>query len=161
MNPDQLIIKMALDAWQQQVSATNKTLDQLSDEDLLREIVPGRNRGIYLLGHLVAVHDMLLPLLRLEAAAFPALKPVFLDSPDNKSAGIPPAAELRAQWKAVNEKLAQHFENLTAAEWLTRHASVTEEDFANAPHRNRLNVLLSRTSHLSYHRGQLVLLTAR
>jgi hypothetical protein len=35
---------------------------------------------------------------------------------------------------------------------------VTEEDFANEPHRNRLAILLSRTSHASYHLGQLMFL---
>ena len=47
---------------------------------------------------------------------------------------------------------------LPAAEWFTRHANISEADFPKEPHRNRLNVLLSRTSHLAYHRGQLVLL---
>ncbi len=37
-------------------------------------------------------------------------------------------------------------------------AAVTAEDFAREPHRNKLNIVLNRTGHVSYHLGQLVLL---
>ena len=59
-----LFVKMALDAWNSELKYTNALLDQLSDAQLMREVSPGRNRGIYLLGHLTAVHDQVLPLLR-------------------------------------------------------------------------------------------------
>ena len=54
---------------------------------------------------------------------------------------------------------AANIKGLPADEWFTRHANITEADFPKEPHRNRLNVLLSRTTHLSNHRGQLTLLT--
>jgi hypothetical protein len=34
---------------------------------------------------------------------------------------------------------------------------VSEEDFAKEPHRNRFTLLLSRTGHLAFHLGQVVL----
>jgi hypothetical protein len=49
----ELLIKMITDGWQKQITATNKIFDNLSDEELLHEVAPGRNRGIYLLGHKV------------------------------------------------------------------------------------------------------------
>ena len=73
-------------------------------------------------------------------------------------AELPSLADLRAQWKEVNDTLLGHMKSLPAEEWFTRHANISEGDFPKEPHRNRLNVLLSRTSHLAYHRGQLVLL---
>lgn len=152
---------MALDAWQGQLKSTDNLLNKLADEQLMQEIAPSRNRGIYLLGHLVAVHDMMLPLLILGDAQYPQLYPIFVQSPDRAVADLPPIKELRTQWAAVNEKLSAHFAGLTPDEWFSRHASVSPEDFAKEPHRNRLNVLLSRTNHLSYHRGQLVLLEAK
>jgi hypothetical protein len=158
---NQILIKMALDAWQGQLKTTDTLLNKLSDEQLMQEIAPSRNRGIYLLGHLVAVHDMMLPLLFIGDAQYPQLHPVFVHSPDKAAADLPSVAELRMQWTAVNEKLSAHFASLTADEWFSRHASVSPEDFAKEPHRNRLNVLLSRTNHLSYHRGQLVLLQTK
>jgi hypothetical protein len=158
---NQLFVKMALDAWQGQVNATNSVLSKLSDGQLMREVSPARNRGIYLLGHLAAVHDLMFPLLRFEDALYPELHPVFVYSPDRAVADLPPVEQLRAQWTTVNEKLAAHFESLPPDEWFTRHVNITQEDFEKEPHRNRLNVLLTRTNHLSYHRGQLVLLVAK
>lgn len=155
---NELLTKMITDKWQGQLTATNKIFDNLSDEKLMQEVAPGRNRGIYLLGHLTAVHDSMLPLLRFEAAKYPELRLVFLDSPDKAVDAIPSALKLRQQWKDVNETLSNHIKNLPAADWFTRHSNVSEEDFIKEPHRNRLNVLLDRTIHLSNHRGQLLLL---
>jgi len=55
-----------------------------------------------------------------------------------------------------NATLSNAFKNLTEDQWFEKHTKVSDEDFAAAPHRNKLNVLMSRTSHLSYHQGQLI-----
>lgn len=158
MTNEEIFVKMAIDAWSQQVNATNSTFDKLTDERLMDEVSPSKNRGIYLLGHLVAVHDRMLPLLRFEDPAYPELTPIFIEAPDKTVSDLPPVSQLREQWKIINEKLQDHFNGLSPADWLTRHASVSEEDFVKEPHRNRLNVLLSRTNHLANHRGQLAML---
>jgi hypothetical protein len=152
---------MALDGWYGQVKSTDTLLNKLSDEQLMQEVSPRRNRGIYLLGHLAAVHDMMLPLLRFEESMYPALRSVFIDSPDRAVADLPPISELRAHWTTVNEKLSAHFASLSPDEWFTRHASISQEDFEKEPHRNRLNVVLVRTIHLSSHRGQLAFLAPK
>jgi hypothetical protein len=161
MESPEIFVKMALDGWQGQLKATDVTLDKLSDDELMNEVSPGRNRGIYLLGHLAAVHDLMMPLLRFGEALYPELQPVFLDAPDKTIALLPPAGQLREQWQAVNAKLKNQFDGLPADEWFTRHANISAEDFVKEPYRNRLNVLLTRTSHLSYHRGQLALLVKK
>ena len=81
----------------------------------------------------------------------------FIDSADKAVADPIPVAELRQAWKFVHETLSAHFEQLSPAEWLERHSTVSEEDFAKEPHRNRLAILMSRTGHVSYHLGQLML----
>src|ERR1700739_2571771 len=127
-NPD-LFIKMIIDSWQSQIKAFNDALEKLSDEQLMNEISPGRNRGIYLLGHLTAVHDLMLPLLRFEEATHPELISIFIEAPDKTVTEIPPAKKLREYWNSVNEKLAYHFKSLSTDEWFTRHSNVSEEDF--------------------------------
>lgn len=162
MNDQQaLFVKMALDTWSREMNAADKLLATLSDEQLMREVVPGRNRGIYLVGHLIAEHDMMLPLLRFREALQPQLHKPFVDEADKAVAELPALERLRVQWKEVNDTLMQHMRSLPAEEWFTRHANISEADFPKEPHRNRLNVLLSRTSHLAYHRGQLVLLASK
>ncbi len=147
---------MSLDAWNVQINRTNTLLNELTDEQLENESSPGRNTGVYLLGHLTAVHDALFPLLDLGDKLYPQLENVFIKNPDKSGLEKPSAKELRDCWEAVNKKLSEHFNQFTSAQWFQKHTSVSEDDFKNEPHRNKLNVLLTRTNHLSYHRGQLV-----
>ena len=160
MTDKQLFVKMALDTWSERINATSKLVDQLTDEQLMNEVAPGRNRGIYLVGHLASVHDQMLPLLRLQEMLHPELKPLFIDAAD-QTVALPPVPQVREHWKAVHETLMRHMTALPAEEWFTRHTSISEEDFAKEPHRNRLNLLMNRTNHLSYHRGQIALLAGR
>jgi len=41
---------------------------------------------------------------------------------------------------------------------LLSYKGFSAEDFAKEPHRNKLNIIISRTSHLQYHTGQIALL---
>jgi len=157
-NTNELSVKTVLDLWNSRIKATDEVFNKLTDEQLMQEIAPGRNRGIYLLGHLTAVHDRLLPLLNLEEQIYPQLDEPFLAKPDKAVAEIPSAKELRGYWNNVNSKLSNHFNNLKTEDWFLKHNSVSAEDFAKEPHRNRLNVLAGRTVHLASHLGQLVLI---
>ena len=67
----ELLIKMALSAWQTQNDRVNKLLTKLSDEQLAGEVAPGKNSGTYLLGHLVAINDNMLPLFGLSEKLYP------------------------------------------------------------------------------------------
>ena len=153
-----VFLKMALDAWNIQIDRTTKLIESLSDEELQREVSPGRNTGIYLVGHLTAVHDALFPLMRFGERLYADLDEVFVKNPDKSGLPKPPVNELRARWNRVNRALADHFNSLSIEEWFERHAAVNETDFEREPHRNRLNVVLNRTGHLANHLGQLTFL---
>jgi hypothetical protein len=157
-NEQQLFVKMALDAWNTQVDRTNKLFNSLSDAQLQGEVAPGRNSGVYLLGHLTAIHDNLFPLLGLGEKRYPQLDEIFVKNPDKSGLEKPGLKELRNYWDEVNKNLSQYFNQLTTEEWFQKHTAVSDEDFAKEPHRNKLNVLLNRTSHLANHLGQLIFL---
>lgn len=162
MNPQQqLFIKMILDAWYTHVAQADELFSDLSEEQLLREIAPGRNRGIYLLGHLAAVHDRMLPVMGFGDQRYPHLYKLFVESPDRAEDDFPAIEDLRNCWKETNNVLAEHFSNLPFDEWFQRHNSVSEVDFASQPHRNKLNIVINRTNHLANHLGQLVLLKTK
>jgi hypothetical protein len=154
----ELFTKIALDSWNIQIERTNKLLENLTDEQLQQEVATNRNSGVYLLGHLAAVHDAVLPLLYLGEKLYPQLEETFIKNPDKSSLTKPSTPLLRKYWKDVNSALASHFSKLNPDEWLQKHAAISDEDFAKEPHRNRLSVLLNRTNHLSYHYGQLAFL---
>ena len=158
MSSKETMVKMVLDRWYALIRNCDNFLSAITDEQLQKEIAPNRNRGIYLLGHLTAVHDDMLPLLNFGDKMYPELSEIFLKSPDKTIAEIPSAEELRASWSKINDVLSQQFDSLQADEWFEKHTSVSAEDFIMEPHRNKLNIVITRTSHLSYHLGQLILL---
>ncbi len=149
---------MVMDRWNASIENCNKLLNAVNDEQLQREVAPGKNRGIYLLGHLIAVHDRMLVLLNMGEKKYPELSKAFLEEADKVVTEIPSAKDLRSKWNEQKEEMKQKFERLTSDNWFERHTSVSEEDFAKEPHRNKLNILLTRTTHLQYHIGQLVYL---
>ena len=158
MTTNDTMIKMVFDRWNGSIKNCDDLLNSLSDEQLQNEIAPGKNRGIYLLGHLIAVHDDMLVLLDMGEKLYPGLYETFIKSADKAVTEIPTAKELRVDWTRQCALLQQKFEALSSAAWFERHTAVSAEDFNKEPHRNKLNIIITRTTHLAYHTGQLVLL---
>jgi hypothetical protein len=158
MTTTDTILKMVFDRWNGSIKNWDAILNSLTDETLQKEIAPGKNRGTYLLGHLIAVHDEMLKLLDMGEKFHPELYEPFIKSPDKATTQIPTAAELRSFWTKQCDMLKQKFDSLKPEEWFEKHTAVSAEDFINEPHRNKLNIVITRTSHLNYHTGQLVLL---
>jgi hypothetical protein len=147
----------ALNSWKLVIGRIDQNLAMLTDEQLQRQVAPGRNRLFYLLGHLTAVHDRLFPMLGLGDRLYPELDETYITNPDRALADPVSASDLKKAWTEVNAKLTEAFERFTPADWLKKHAAVSDEDFAKDPARNRLAVVLSRTNHASFHSGQAVL----
>jgi len=157
MGHDGACVALGLKAWKTQIDRADKLFGTLSSEEVLREIAPGRNRLLYLWGHLTAIHDAMLPLLGLRERLHPEFDVAFVSSPDKSRADIPSHEQVRRAWNVVNAELWKGFETMSWSDWGQRHSAVSEEDFAKDASRNRFAVLLSRTNHLAYHLGQAVL----
>jgi hypothetical protein len=157
MTTEQLAINSAISSWKLIVGRADRVFSNLSEEQLFTEVAPGRNRSIYIWGHVTAVHDGLLKILGLGERLHPELDAIFVTSPDKASVDVPTGAVLKTYWDEINKRLLEEFNRLPPEEWLMRHMSVSDEDFAKDPLRNRLSVLLSRTNHTSFHLGQTVL----
>ena len=160
-NEKELAVKVVLDAWHARIKDADALLNELTDEQLQNEVSPGRNRGTYILGHLTAVHDRMVPLLNFGQQQYPQLDEIYLTNPDRAVEKTPTVAELRSYWKNVNSKLASQFSTLKTDDWFQKHNSVSAEDFVKEPHRNKLNIVLGRTNHIAMHAGQLVFLKPR
>ena len=157
MATDGLFVDAALRNWKTNVDGATKFFSALSKEQLLKEIAPGKNRLIYVWGHLTAVNDGLIPLLDIGTRFHPELDEVFVRNPD-RSIEIPfDRDQLDHIWRMTNEVLWAGFAELSPDAWLERHTAVSAEEFEREPHRNRFNVLIGRTTHLAYHFGQVKL----
>ncbi len=153
-----VLSRIVLNAWQTQVDRSTSFINSLTDQEFMNEIAPGKNRGIYLVGHLAAVHDAMPEILGLGKRAYPELHAVFVESADKTIEKIPSISELKQIWTAVHERLKNEFAKIPADKWFNRHESMTDADFEKDPARNRLSVVNTRTAHLAYHFGQLRLL---
>ena len=161
MTNETMFVDLGLRNWKLNIDRADKLFGGWSEDALRREIAPGKNRLIYIWGHLTAVNDALLPLLGFGPRLHPELEPMFIKNPDRAVETILSGADVKRCWNEINESLWSHFEALTPAQWLERHNSVSEADFAREPHRNRFNVVLNRTGHLAEHLGQVVLVEPR
>ena len=157
MTAEDTLVRTAVAAWTINVDRANKLFAAASEDRLQQEIAPGRNRLIYLWGHLIAVHDAMLPLLGIGPRRYADLDAAFLEGADRAVDTSISRDELKARWDATNGALQAAFDRFTAADWLSRHTAVSETDFAANPLRNRLAVVLNRAAHVSYHLGQAAL----
>jgi uncharacterized damage-inducible protein DinB len=150
MTNEEILGGTVLNSWRLVMNRFHKTLSELSDEQLQQQVAPARNRVFYLLGHLTAMHDRMFPLLGIGERLHTELD-------DRVHADPLSATELRRAWAEVNDKLIRAFEGFTLEDWLQKHTAVSDEDFIKDPMRNRLPVVMNRTSHASYHAGQAAL----
>jgi hypothetical protein len=158
MASEELFLSVALNAWNGNIERADKMFSNLTAEQLMKEVAPGKNRLIYLWGHLTAVHDGMLPLLSFGPRLYPEFDAPFLSNPDKAVPSMPSVDEVKKSWIEVNRKLSEGFATLRAEDWLHKHTAVSDEDFAKNPLRNRFAILISRTNHLSYHLGQAALI---
>lgn len=157
-NQNTVLLKIITNSWNSNIAIATNLLDELTDEQLAQEVAPSKNTGIYLLGHLIAVHDDLFRILGLGERLYPELDEVFIDIPDKSGLPKPSIPQLRKAWKEVHTLLTSKLAALTIEQWFEKHTSISAEDFIKELHRNRMNVILHRVNHLNYHLGQMALL---
>jgi uncharacterized damage-inducible protein DinB len=154
-------IQTLINAWSAQNKAVTNFFQKYEDAAYQNEVSPGRNRAIYLLGHLISSNDGILPLLGISERLYPELNEKFSLNPDRAFTDLPTLAKLKQYWETVTQNLTEAFTNIQPHEWLEKHTAVSREDFLLNPNRNKLNILISRTTHQSYHLGQLAFLVKK
>jgi hypothetical protein len=75
-------IDLALRSWKANIDRAGTFWGALSEEELQREVAPGKNRLIYLWGHLTAVNDRMVAILGLADRLHSELDAMFVSNPD-------------------------------------------------------------------------------
>ena len=132
-------------------------LETISDEDFHKPVITGGNSPSWLLGHLADTDDALFELFGIQKRMYPDLAKIYHHERGTNQSGHLTKQELSAQWNAIVEELNRVIKNYSEKEWLSRHTVVSEEDFKKEPHRNKLNVMLTRVTHKASHLGQIAL----
>jgi len=97
------MIDSALRAWKSNADRIDKFFGALSPEQLEQEIAPGRNRLIYLWGHIAALNDRLFPLVGLGPKLYPEMEVMFIANPDRAAITVYSAEQLKQAWNQINE----------------------------------------------------------
>src|SRR5580658_5842507 len=98
MTTEKSLIDAALRGWKSNVERADKLFAALSPGQLEREVAPGKNRLIYLWGHLAAVNDALLPLLGIGERLHPEFDGIFISNPDRSVRLTVSEQSLKAAW---------------------------------------------------------------
>lgn len=128
MTIEMSFVDSGLRGWKLNVERADKLFGALSAELLEQEVAPGKNRLIYLWGHLAAVNDGLLPLLGIGERLHPEFDKMFLSKPDKAIQLTVSGQSLKTAWQEINQKLWDGFLKFSASDWAQRHAAVSEED---------------------------------
>jgi uncharacterized damage-inducible protein DinB len=144
--------------WKTYNTRMQKLFDTLDDKRYTQPIAEGSNSPSWILGHLVETEDALLELFGIGARLYPDLKDIYHHTRGTNQSGHLPKEELVKRWKAVSAELDKAFNSWSEADWLGKHNAVSEEDFKKEPHRNKLNVMLSRVGHKASHLGQVAMM---
>src|SRR5712675_529444 len=134
MQRDDIAVKMILSGWKTGQDKIQKTLLILSDENMDTELMPGRNKVSWIIGHLAAVHDSLLTILDLGEKINGNYYEFFIH--DDSLTKAPGISQIREYWNETSERLNNAMAKLSVQDWFGRHTLVSAEDFAKEPHRN-------------------------
>ena len=144
--------------WKITIWWINETLKTLSDDDLKKEISPGRNHGVWILGHLIQSEDELSKYLGEGDFMFPENDKLFGQKKKaDPVSSYPDVQVLRKQWEEVTAKNDRILSKLTDEQWDEPHVLINgpiEEDYFKTKGGCIMNWIL----HQTYHIGQLVLL---
>jgi hypothetical protein len=85
--------------WKAAMGRITRNLESLTDEELQKDIIPGRSNGHWLLGHLILVEDQFSVALGREARLFPELGQFFgIGTKPQSSGKLPKPTVLRQQF---------------------------------------------------------------
>src|SRR5258708_19811655 len=95
MKSKKLSVNVAINSWKLVVERAGKIFANLTEDQLLKEVAPGKNRLMYIWGHLTAIHDAMFPILGLGPRLHPELDATFVSNPDKTPTQLPSPPHLK------------------------------------------------------------------
>lgn len=129
------------ESWLLQNRRLSCLINKLSNKEINKDIVCGRNSVAYLLGHLIASNDQLMLIFDFGELLYPEYHNLFLKTPDKCGQKYPDITKLKSDWFLLNETLGTNFEKFSPHDWLA--------------YQEKLITMLQIINHQSYHHGQL------
>lgn len=151
------MIEQLLEVWENKIKETTEIFELLGERRAMKPVAPGKNRLIYLLGHLLVIHDGIFETLEVGKRRYTHYDDLFL-TPQHPANVYPPYGLLLQQWIALNETLIFQLRYISPDEWLSKQHYISEMDFILQPNKNKFYGFQCLTGHLFHHLGQLALI---
>lgn len=116
LSNEELFVATAIKSWTNVISRLEKLLFSLRADDLQLEVAPGRNRVYWIIGHLAAHHDQLLPMLSIGERLYPELDELFIDNPDRTFEDEFSRDKLRQILVEVNARITEGISSMPPAD---------------------------------------------
>ncbi len=147
--------------WQLTTSWINGNLKILSNEDLIESIIPGKNHGVWILGHLIESEDELSTFLGKGSMLFPSYLELFGQGSKLQPVDLYPSLEeLRSHWKNVVSKNETILKEMKDTELEEPHCQRSEND-PNDFFQTKGRCIAIWSLHQMYHNGQLAILISK
>lgn len=138
----------------------NLYLNSLTDEEFRMELSPGKNHGVWILGHMITSDDDFSVYMGKGELLFPEYRELFGQGSKVQSVGnYPGVATLRQQWNMIIEKNKNIYEELRDEEFDDPHGNLSEDK--DGFFKNKGEVIMAWQLHQLYHTGQLGILVSR
>jgi hypothetical protein len=153
----QVKVQAIYELWQHKHEWFRMYLEALSDKELKTVPAEGMNHGVWMLAHLLMDEDNLSDYLGLEPIYYPEYQEKFAPGqPIPPVSDCPAPGQLREQWREVEQKNEQVFEQLTDEELKEPH--VHFQAAPDQPIETKQLCIMNRILHTAHHAGQLALI---
>ncbi len=157
---ENVLVQQYLKQYRMMLEWVDGQLNALSDEEYNLELSPGKNTGIWILGHLVVSDDDFSVFLGKGELLFPEYTEVFGQGSKLQKAEIyPSVSKLKEAWKKVSEKNLEIYSGLTDKELNEPHSMV--KNYETDYFKTKDKVIMAWHLHQAYHAGQIAILVSR
>ncbi|MEO8665859.1 MAG: DinB family protein [Ignavibacteria bacterium] len=157
---ENILVKKFLEQYIVMIEWVNLYINALTDKDFEMELSPGKNHGVWILGHMIASDDDFSLMMGKGELLFPEYQELFGQGSKLQPVKNYPAVEqLRKQWNDLFEKNKKIYEDLKDADFNQPPENTTDanKDFFNT----KAKVIMAWQLHQMYHGGQLSVLAVR
>ncbi len=138
----------------------NVNINSLSDEEFKMELSPGKNHGVWLLGHLIVCDDDFSLFMGKGDLLIPEISEIFRQNSKLMPVeNYPSVSKLKEYWKQVTDKNQKIYSELTDKELTDRHAMV--KDYDTDYFKTKERVIMAWQLHQLYHAGQLGVIVSK
>lgn len=157
---ENITVKALHEQWKIMAGWISGNLKSLTDDEIKVSLAPGKNHGVWILGHLIQSEDELSIFLGRGPYLYPENEQLFSQGSKLQDVGsYPPVEILRKQWENVKSKNDSLLSGIRDEELNEPHCGSLPDSFEGEDFfRTKGRCIMIWNLHQMYHNGQLAVL---